>query len=350
VHPLPVDARLAVHVMVRFCLLLYAVACQPIRSDSAVVAPTVHSGDAGIFVKRAGAVRARTANRGQIVLAVGGVIVGVPEDVPGKDGDITLLLGARTVHVLEAADDGMYWAQCEEDSCASETAGDEVMLTTYVSRAKMVYQTADRVVALKATRDWLYVGVDGLVHGAQILRIRRQGDHVEQVLWRGSAAVHGLVVAEGRVIALADASVVAIDDETGAVTRLGAIESKPTGLAADSQYVYWTEEGGDDCLDGRVMKLPLAGGPAQILARDHQCPRSAALFAGSVYWLNIRGELVGVDRMGGPSNLVADRGTNCNEDLIAGKRGLYWSWHRCEVSDRPEHEVIYRWVPERSNP
>jgi len=67
------------------------------------------------------------------------------------------------------------------------------------------------------------------------------------------------------------------------------------GLLVTDHHVYWSEAyehvdrfGDDDyCDDGRVRRLPIAGGPREELARDPACPGDLVQLAGQLVWSSV---------------------------------------------------------------
>jgi hypothetical protein len=57
-------------------------------------------------------------------------------------------------------------------------------------------------------------------------------------------------------------------------------QSDPFGIAVDASNVYWTNYD----LDGRVMKVPIAGGNPMLLASRLVYPARVDARAGTVYW------------------------------------------------------------------
>jgi hypothetical protein len=80
------------------------------------------------------------------------------------------------------------------------------------------------------------------------------------VYWTASGTVMKAPVEGGDSITLASGSI-------------------PCGIAVDATSVYWTDRG-----NGKVMKVPLAGGTPAILASGQRAPNGIAVDATSVYW------------------------------------------------------------------
>jgi len=52
------------------------------------------------------------------------------------------------------------------------------------------------------------------------------------------------------------------------------------------EYAYWTNKGDGDTANpnGSVMRVPVAGGAAEILAQQQACPGGMAVDDTGVYW------------------------------------------------------------------
>lgn len=65
------------------------------------------------------------------------------------------------------------------------------------------------------------------------------------------------------------------------------LATRPSSIAVDEAYVYWTNLGSlETPTDGSVMKVPLDGGPATILASGQYAASAIAVDADRVYWVS----------------------------------------------------------------
>lgn len=123
----------------------------------------------------------------------------------------------------------------------------------------------------------------------------------EVSLWRASADGSGAttLAAVGSAVALGAAGeeLVTVDNGAGEVVAfskqgarrtLGHVE-EAWALTADSETVYISKQPFDSCPEGyagEVVKLPLAGGEATVLARGLACPSMLLVGDDGLYWVN----------------------------------------------------------------
>jgi hypothetical protein len=70
--------------------------------------------------------------------------------------------------------------------------------------------------------------------------------------------------------------------------------SEPFAIALDDRYLYFTERSqhsaGDptqcDTPTGRLLALPLGGGPVEVLAEGLVCPSTLVVTDAAVFWVN----------------------------------------------------------------
>jgi beta-lactamase regulating signal transducer with metallopeptidase domain len=133
-----------------------------------------------------------------------------------------------------------------------------------------------------------------------------------------------------------DGSVRSVPLAGGEPTTLSTgIESFPAAarsIAVDASYVYWTEGGDLSVSNGRIMRAPLAGGPALVLARDQDSPCRLAVDSESVFWTNlgtlanrlIDGTVMKVPREGGTPIVLAS-GQLQPLGIALDGGNLYWT-------------------------
>lgn len=84
-------------------------------------------------------------------------------------------------------------------------------------------------------------------------------------------------------------------------TLLATNESAPTAIAIDATHVYWASSP-SGCADGKIRRMPKAGGPIVTLAANQPNPRALAVDDERVYFYDGCGSglLRSVPKQGGP--------------------------------------------------
>jgi hypothetical protein len=111
---------------------------------------------------------------------------------------------------------------------------------------------------------------------------------------------------------------------SGAPVTLQTVSEQPTGVAVDSQYVYWTQTPAVSLMGtqamGSVHRVPLAGGTDETLATGQLDPVAVAVDASGIYWIN-RGT-PGIDCTSTDGSLVRiARGSTSPVTLASGLQG-----------------------------
>jgi hypothetical protein len=100
----------------------------------------------------------------------------------------------------------------------------------------------------------------------------------------------------------------------------------PVGVVADATHVYWTEHGHGNAIppDGALMKMPLAGGPPEVLVAGLHGPGDLALDGDTIYWANTDGRIMKVSVAGGPPTLLAS-GQVDPLNVTVDATSVYWT-------------------------
>jgi hypothetical protein len=104
----------------------------------------------------------------------------------------------------------------------------------------------------------------------------------------------------------------------GGATVVATEQNFPIGIAIDTTNVYWATLGG-----GTIMKAPLAGGPSTTIAVDQGTPEGIAVDATNVYWVNGSGTVMQAPIVGGPATTLAS-GQNVPFALTVSAPNVYW--------------------------
>lgn len=126
----------------------------------------------------------------------------------------------------------------------------------------------------------------------QIQRLGKVADAGIDVVADQQLAIRGLALdATTLYWALEGGQILAIDKTAtvGTPRVLATGQAGPSSLAIDTDGVYFTNAG-----DGTVARVPKAGGPVQIVARDQAAPRALRADDAGLVWVNSTGDVVGV--------------------------------------------------------
>ena len=102
----------------------------------------------------------------------------------------------------------------------------------------------------------------------------------------------------------------------------------PYGIAVDASYVYWTDGanrylGGPNLTDGKVVRMPIGGGAATLLASGLGGPGDMTVDATAVYFAGVDGTIKKVPLAGGePVTLVS--GQESPRGVVVDATSVYW--------------------------
>jgi hypothetical protein len=111
-----------------------------------------------------------------------------------------------------------------------------------------------------------------------------------------------------------------VPKDGGGVVDIGRGEAiAPSSIALDSTYAYISET------DGRVLRLPLAGGSAEELATGLEQPFSMVLNANSLFWVSLvgSGAALTLPKAGGSVTILADGLFNPRSVAIRGSYAYF---------------------------
>jgi hypothetical protein len=123
--------------------------------------------------------------------------------------------------------------------------------------------------------------------GGQVMTVPLGGG-TPAVLAGGQVGPFGITVDAANVywVTLIGGTVMKVGKQGGAPTTLvmGLTPNYPTTIAVDATHVYWTNSANHP--DGAIMRVPLAGGKADVLATGELQAIAITLTADTVYWTN----------------------------------------------------------------
>jgi hypothetical protein len=119
-----------------------------------------------------------------------------------------------------------------------------------------------------------------------LVRMAVDGSSVTDLATMDAATALG--AAGDELIAIEHDGTAAAFSKSGAKRELGVVEDA-WALSADSNFVYVSVQPSDECPEGyagQVVKLPLAGGAATLLADGLACPSMLLAADDGIYWVN----------------------------------------------------------------
>jgi hypothetical protein len=121
--------------------------------------------------------------------------------------------------------------------------------------------------------------------GGLLLRATRSTGAISMVAASPGDGPAGALLLDGDQIYFADQGggrVFAVARDGGELTQLYDAQSEPLGIAADAQFVYWTNTASGEVKRGRKV----ASGAEELVASDQDGPAFIAVGATEVYWTN----------------------------------------------------------------
>ncbi|RLB51812.1 MAG: hypothetical protein DRJ42_16180 [Deltaproteobacteria bacterium] len=108
----------------------------------------------------------------------------------------------------------------------------------------------------------------------------------------------------------------------GSVNLLATVaRGGPWDLTFDDTFVYWADHHADV---GAIMRVPLGGGTAEVVAGGQDGPHGIALDGGVLYWTNDFGGTVIKMPLGGAAVVVAS-GQEEPKNLVVTIDAVYWT-------------------------
>jgi hypothetical protein len=115
---------------------------------------------------------------------------------------------------------------------------------------------------------------------------------------------------------------------SGGTARLLATAKQPSGIAVDSQYVYWS----DKDRDGLIQRVPKAGGVPETVIDCGTCsPSVVRVDSNNIYYRNIDGDGWSRAKRGGDFHKLTSGNPGNNNvywvDLEVNASVAYWTWN-----------------------
>jgi hypothetical protein len=109
----------------------------------------------------------------------------------------------------------------------------------------------------------------------------------------------------------------------GTTSTLAGSQPVPFAVAADSTYAYWTNAGAEDG-EGSVMRVPIDGGIPTTLASGLTFPSWIAVDNTSVYFI-LTSQLVKLPIAGGPQQVLWDSPSGgANAGIALDDKNVFW--------------------------
>jgi hypothetical protein len=109
------------------------------------------------------------------------------------------------------------------------------------------------------------------------------------------------------------------------LAAFGGGASLVSGVAVDSNAVYWAESGTCEAnaADGAIMSVPLGGGTPTTLASQQACPAGLSIDTNAVYWAT-SAAILSTPKMGGAVTTIATGAMN-PLSLTVDAANVYWT-------------------------
>ena len=108
----------------------------------------------------------------------------------------------------------------------------------------------------------------------------------------------------------------------GTVTTIAANQERPTGMAIDDQYVYWSNN-----LGAAIKRAPKDGSGAPELLVSANMPTEVGVFGDYVYWVDADYTAIWrAPKTGGVATIVISSSTRMNGRFFA-PTGIYYSYY-----------------------
>ncbi|WP_437752493.1 hypothetical protein [Sorangium sp. So ce1389] len=101
-------------------------------------------------------------------------------------------------------------------------------------------------------------------------------------------------------------------------------QNEAVDIAIDATHVYWTLDA-ENLAEDMVMRVPIAGGPAEPLATDQRRPQGIAVDATHVYWVNAEGDVHKTQREGGGSDITLIQEGLRGRGIAIDATHVYWT-------------------------
>lgn len=265
---------------------------------------------------------------------------------PAASANPIELAGAQSARCMVAAGDHVYWQNADGLVVGAERAGGRVEISHFRTplannpscgiavEGERLFTTSYALgkileLSLRSNGDWV-VGAAGTLFG--------------QVTTPSSLALDADAV---YVTELDAGNVTRVPRTRQASTVLAAGLTRPHGIVATTDDVFFVERGDSGAGNGAIKRVPKTGGATVEIATGQADPAGLAIVDGTVYW-TAGGKVWSVAATGGAPREVAREVTPVGLGVVSDAKSLYYA-ARASLTTVPlaggEPRELYKGLP-----